>query len=334
MPSYTLSGRVFFDYNGSGLQEEGEPGIQGVPVYVDSLNSALHATTGADGSYSIPNVPPGAHQVYVQSPTQDPVTAFRYINRFLGWVDIPAYEMNGVHVPGQHLPDTEVRAIDQPINIIVSSSEKLDLPLLQGFLTLPFRKDDYPSVSQVSGFDHDGRVGYVVDYRGDTELSICSSLPCPPGTGDGHVGWDYFVPVGNWVVAATPGRLEPWTSVTGNGIALQASVRSGLAHAEGEVEPMTVCGHLAKTVVEVGQAVCRGQIIAQSGISGTILPHVHFDYLFGPPNPIEPDDYIPGGYQKDPFGVIETVPVNFPFERHSGWTKFNDPQFCLVSLGE
>jgi hypothetical protein len=142
------------------------------------------------------------------------------------------------------------------------------------------------------------------------------------------------VPVGNWVVAASPGRLESWTSVTGNGIALQAGIKSGLAHAEGETEPMTVCGYLAKTVVEVGQAVCRGQIIAQSGTSGTILPHVHFDYLFGPPNPIEPDHYIPGGYQKDPFGVVETVPVSFLFERLSGWTKFNEPQFPFVNLSE
>lgn len=51
---YYLSGRVFFDYNGSGLQEEGEPGIQGVPVYVDSLGSALLLDQGQRSA-----VPPG-----------------------------------------------------------------------------------------------------------------------------------------------------------------------------------------------------------------------------------------------------------------------------------
>ena len=72
----------------------------------------LHATTGAVGGYSIPNVPPGSHRIYLQSPTQDPATAFRYINHFKGWVDIAAYEMNGMQVPAQHLPDAEIRSIN------------------------------------------------------------------------------------------------------------------------------------------------------------------------------------------------------------------------------
>ncbi|MBM4429683.1 MAG: hypothetical protein FJ026_04945, partial [Chloroflexi bacterium] len=108
----SLSGRVFFDYNGSGLQEQEEPGIPGVLVHVDSVGSALHAVTAADGSYSIPNVPTGAHRLYIQSPTQDSATAFQYINVFKGWVNIAAYEINGVQVPAQHLPDTEIRPID------------------------------------------------------------------------------------------------------------------------------------------------------------------------------------------------------------------------------
>ena len=143
-PTYTLSGRVFFDYNGSGQQEEGEPGIQGAPVFVDSVGSVLRATTGADGSYSIANVPPGSHRVYVQSPTQEPATAFRYINLFKGWVDIPAYEMNGVRVPAQYLPDTEIQPIDRPLSTVVSGHTQMSVALMQGFLTLPFVKEQVP----------------------------------------------------------------------------------------------------------------------------------------------------------------------------------------------
>jgi hypothetical protein len=113
-------------------------------VYVDSLGSALHATTGADGFYSIPNVPPGTHQVYVQSPTQDPATAFRYINLFRGWVDLAAYEMNGVRVPAQHLPDTGIQGIAYPLRVNVTGLTRLDVALMQGFLTLPFGSSQTP----------------------------------------------------------------------------------------------------------------------------------------------------------------------------------------------
>ncbi len=216
---YYLSGRVFFDYNGSGLPEQGEPGIQGVPVYVDSLGSALHATTSADGSYSIPNVPPGAHQVYVQSPTQDPATAFRYINQFLGWVDIPAYEMNGMQVLAQHLPDTEIQPIDWPLTMAVNGYMCLDVPLMQGFLTLPFVKEQFAERPLLNGyfdiigrrlFPHDGSFTYqdsqdgkVLNYdgsifwEGDGFRGIA-------GASNSHAGLDYYAPVGRFVVSELP----------------------------------------------------------------------------------------------------------------------------------
>jgi hypothetical protein len=107
---------VFFDYNGNGLRDGGEPPIEGVPIRVAGLTT----TSGPDGSYSLAAVPDGNQQLYVESPTQEPATAFRYINRFLGWVDIPAYEINGVSVPAQHLADTEVDPIDQPLSVLLT----------------------------------------------------------------------------------------------------------------------------------------------------------------------------------------------------------------------
>jgi len=40
---------VFFDYNGNGIRDEGEPPISGAKVQVGSLTAA----TGPDGSYTI-----------------------------------------------------------------------------------------------------------------------------------------------------------------------------------------------------------------------------------------------------------------------------------------
>jgi len=47
--TFALSGVVFFDYNGNGIRDEGEPPISGAKVQVGSLTAA----TGPDGSYTI-----------------------------------------------------------------------------------------------------------------------------------------------------------------------------------------------------------------------------------------------------------------------------------------
>lgn len=69
-------------------------------------------------------------------------TAFRFINLFRGWVDIPAYEKNRVEVPAQHLPDTEVQPIVDPTGALIGEDHTaVDFALMQGFLTLPFIQD-------------------------------------------------------------------------------------------------------------------------------------------------------------------------------------------------
>jgi hypothetical protein len=123
-----------------------------VPVFVHSVGSNLRATTGSDGSYSIPNVPPGQHPIYVQSPTQDPATAFRYINLLKGWVDIPAYDMDGVRVPAQHLPDTEILAIDSGLSVTITSATRLDVALMQGLLTLPFVQEQVHQIPCIGDY--------------------------------------------------------------------------------------------------------------------------------------------------------------------------------------
>jgi hypothetical protein len=70
IPTFTLSGIVFFDYNGNGIRDEGEPPIPGAKVQVGSLT----ATTGPDGSYTLKGVPRGKQQVRLSAP------GFRYIS--------------------------------------------------------------------------------------------------------------------------------------------------------------------------------------------------------------------------------------------------------------
>ena len=55
----TVSGVVFYDKNGNGVQDSGEPGLAGFVIRVVGNNAVLTATTGPNGTYSIPGVGPG-----------------------------------------------------------------------------------------------------------------------------------------------------------------------------------------------------------------------------------------------------------------------------------
>ncbi|MBN2473527.1 MAG: tandem-95 repeat protein [Pirellulales bacterium] len=70
----TLSGVVFEDLNGNGLQEAGDPGMEGLTVYIDSNDNWLldddesFTVTDVDGSYSFV-VPPGTYELRQQVPS-------------------------------------------------------------------------------------------------------------------------------------------------------------------------------------------------------------------------------------------------------------------------
>jgi hypothetical protein len=61
----TLSGHLFHDVNGNGVQDPGEPALSGWTVFVDLNGSGVfdpsdpHAVTNAEGNYTIANVTPG-----------------------------------------------------------------------------------------------------------------------------------------------------------------------------------------------------------------------------------------------------------------------------------
>lgn len=66
----TISGKVFNDANGSGVQDGTELGIGGVTVVLVDGSGTIVAstTTGSDGSYTFPNVPAGSYTVRESDP--------------------------------------------------------------------------------------------------------------------------------------------------------------------------------------------------------------------------------------------------------------------------
>lgn len=233
IPTYTLSGTVFFDYNGNGLRDEGEAPIKGVPIRVAGLST----TSGPDGSYSLVGVPAGNQQVYVESPTQDPGTAVRYIA-----LSLEAYQ-----------------PIEEPIILSLNGKTSLDIALMQGWLCLT------PKYSIYSYFDLDPRQGQVRNYEGDTTLALFPQFQ--PGTFDQHPGIDFACNSGDEVRAFAPGRVI-FVGDTGRG-----ALAVEMIHDNGYT---THYGHLSQVLVQKGDIVDRGDLIALCGQSGTDWPHIHF----------------------------------------------------------
>lgn len=96
-------------------------------------------------------------------------------------------------------------------------------------------------------------------------------------TYDSHNGTDFSIPVGTTVVAAAPGRVVRVVSEYNRG-----GLKLFIDHGDGL---MTCTAHLARSLVQVGDVVQRGQPVALSGYSGIDAlitfpwgtPHIHFN---------------------------------------------------------
>ncbi len=132
----------------------------------------------------------------------------------------------------------------------------------------------------------------VSDFRGGTL------------TYDSHNGTDFATPPGTVVVAAAAGRVAVVISEFNRG-----GLKVMIDHGDGLC---TTSGHLARSLVRVGDEVARGEPIALSGASGlnflsSLLadpPHVHFNVWLD-------------GVPVDPFARPGEVPL---------WLAGNEPQ--------
>ena len=163
---------VFFDYNGNGIRDEGEPPIPGAKVQVGSLT----VTTGPDGSYTLKGVPRGQQQVRLSAP------GFRYIS-----LSVEAFQPT-----------------ERPVPVTGKGDTRRDWGLMHGFLTLPFR-GNY-KIDRM--YDH--QPGEVIlwwngPHQCEPDDNICYAVP--PGTNE-HPGIDYRMPEGTPIYAAAPGLVR------------------------------------------------------------------------------------------------------------------------------
>jgi murein DD-endopeptidase MepM/ murein hydrolase activator NlpD len=113
------------------------------------------------------------------------------------------------------------------------------------------------------------RVTQVRDFRGRAL------------TYDSHNGTDFAVPPGTRVVASAPGRVVAIRNEFNRG-----GLKVYIDHGDGL---LTSYHHLARSLVDLGQDVRRGELIALSGYSGLdafasfpwVAPHVHYNVMLG-----------------------------------------------------
>jgi murein DD-endopeptidase len=106
-------------------------------------------------------------------------------------------------------------------------------------------------------------------------------------TYNSHNGTDFSIPIGSTVCTAAPGKVVAIKSEFNRG-----GLKIFIDHGEGL---MTCYAHLAKSIVNVGQILKRGEAIAISGYSGLDaavtfpfgVPHVHFNVWLNT-EPIDP----------------------------------------------
>jgi len=260
----SLNGRLFFDYSGDGKQDAGEPHVAGALVQLkDNAGSVIAETlTDSSGDYKLEDIRTGTYRLHLG--VDHFSDEFRYMCSS---------------------PD-EFRTVTDDYLVPLQKSVRMDIGLMEGFLTLPFRKGTVIT-RQYSFFDLDPRLGFVRDWRDGNPVEG----PNNGVTMDGHIGVDYGLREGTEITAAAPGVVslvqDGWPDnpeIEGQGNTLF------IWHDD---QFTTRYCHLSKVLVATRQAVRRGDVVALSGNTGTEsgAPHLHFQLNQYSRTPVDPYSY-------------------------------------------
>ena len=216
-----FKGKLFFDMNGSGLQDESSFILDSnrlqdsrQPLQTDLLN-AINAyekshsefkkgdlisisepglsgyqvcvekecsTTSQDGSFSIPNKT-GRTTALLEITDPNANNPALAMRYINEW--IRQVTIPAYEIDGEKIPE---QYLNDTVIIQIKSGINISLKdnnigLTQGFLTHPLPKDALLTYHHVAGYDHDPRIGKVIGYSGDTIR--CKDTPlCNPINSD------------------------------------------------------------------------------------------------------------------------------------------------------
>lgn len=317
-----LSGKIFFDRNLNGVQDSGEPAVKGVEVKSDGGETSI---TNDDGEYSL-DLKEGTHSLSITAPEN-----FKYMRT--SRVDL----MN----------------ITQRYTVNLLEDIKLNIGLMEGFLTLPYSRNaritggNWAGPDAVNYYDRDGRMEHWKFWDDK-----------PHSVHDNNNGLDIFTARGSDILAAAPGYVSFIDNISSGSTLLTIN------HSFRGIPFLTLYGHFDKVTKKVGDIVRGGEKIGECGITGTQIPHLHFClawlsdcspsfglrcdakqsnaiYLIDPYKPQFPlDEYTRGFYDLNQFlglgvsgydptfkWVTATSEAQYKIITENYWTVENDPQF-------
>lgn len=293
----SLQGRLFFDCNGNGKQEDNEPSVGSAKVQLRNSqgNVVAEAATDSSGAFRIEDAPVGNYRLF---PVAD--TKFRYLCRSVD-------EFSAV---------SDGYAISLP-----EGTTELNVGLMEGFLTSPVGR-----ISVGRYYDWDSRTGYVKWWNGK---QYPYTNPIHGGWDDDHTGTDFDAPYRTPVFAAAPGVVVH-AGLAGDQAIAQGDLSVDVSHG---YSFYTDYHHFSKILVSQNQTVKRGDIIGLVGSSGTFYPHVHFEIytdsgaIYDPFKPIFPLEEKSSGYWWATPTSKHWVSVSLAKNPNllGYWTKADDP---------
>ena len=277
----SLNGRLFFDYNGNGIQDGEEPAVSEAKVQLkDNTGKVIaDAVTDSAGDYKLEDIKVGSYGLCVEADKK-----FRYMCRSV----------------------KEFREVTEGYDVLLNEPGKMDIGLMEGFLTWPFLKgtkytrNDY--LGRDSVFDLDPTIGKIRAYN-STIPTTCTGSVC---VADNHTGIDIGVNIGTHFAAAAPLTMNGFQSVSGNN-----GKRVGVINVEYTNDTSGRYAHAQLLPnIEIGQKIPRGKEFGYVERSDIGASHLHFEL----------NKY-----------VVPIDPYADMLDKNSlcYWTVFNNPQYSL-----
>jgi len=245
--TYSIFGKIFFDYNGNGKQDPGEPDM---PDVIIALNGKNVTATNSTGWYAITSVANGNHTIRPYPP-RDFTYTYGYSTRLADF----RYMCES---------DAEYRSVKDSYTLQVGNDTRKDIGLMEGFLTMPFSRGTVEYARRL--YVDISNSSRLIDWQGSSQTYQRDSYK--------HQGIDYLIVKMTPIMAAAPG------DITGYEINNKEGHTLWIGHNEGYY---TVYAHLYVIVKSKGP-VKRGELVGFSGYSSNGDEHLHFE-LEKPPVP-------------------------------------------------
>jgi len=299
--TYSVKGRVFFDYSGNGKQDGEEPAVPKAKVQLrDSLGNVIaEADTDSSGDYHV-DIPAGNYRFSIKP--NDP--------KFRHTCTSPA----------------EFRPITDGYDLAVTGPETFDIGLMEGYLTMIASAQTNFVIDRF--FDHDPNPNTYLWWNGQRGFD----KDLPRGYSPNHPGIDYFMSEGNILLAQAPGTCRSGEDEGGKYIFVTHP--NGYMTSHGHISKSLVEDG---TFVSRGQPVA---VSGKSGATTEAANYTHDHVGLYFDNRYAIDQYSPefnmtsqyAGYYDGAKGyawIPSTVDASPNLENH--WTKYNDPQYAVTS---